>query len=80
MRIKHLNYAMELCEIQRRNGLYFLFEHPANATSWNTTVVQRLMKNKDVNVYSGDLCCYDLKQMFKGEELYVKKANQIHDQ
>ena len=29
MGIKRLNCAMELCETQRRNGLYFLFEHPA---------------------------------------------------
>ena len=31
--MKHLKFAMELCEIQANNGLYLLFEHPAGATS-----------------------------------------------
>ena len=39
MGIKHLNFAMKLCEIQRRNGLYFLFEHPAGASSWSVNAV-----------------------------------------
>ena len=42
--VKHLAFALELCEIQRRNGLYFLFEHPAGASSWNTTPMQRMLR------------------------------------
>ena len=33
--LKHLTFALDLCEIQRNNGLYFLLEHPAGASSWH---------------------------------------------
>eukprot|EP00959_Pyramimonas_sp_CCMP1952_P283043 5916182-Pyramimonas_sp.AAC.1 len=75
--IKHLTFAMELCEIQRRNGLYFLFEHPAGATRWSTSTVQRILRNKDVKVYNWGMCCYDLKQMVKAEEMYIKKPTKF---
>ena len=71
--LKHLTLAMELCEIQRRNGLYFLLERPAGATSWNASPMQRMLKHEGVETYDGDLCCYDLRQIVKGEEYYIKK-------
>ena len=30
--LKHLTFALDLCEIQRSNGLYFLLGHPAGAS------------------------------------------------
>ena len=44
--VKHLTFALDCCEIQRRNGLYFLFEHPAGASSWNATPMQMMLKKK----------------------------------
>ena len=64
--MKHLKFAMELCEIQANNGLYFLFEHPAGATSWPTSPAQRMLRKKDVDVYEGDMRCYDMKQLANG--------------
>ena len=49
--IKHLTFALDLCEIQRANGLYFLFEHPAGASSWSTSPVQRMRKRECVATY-----------------------------
>ena len=75
--VKHLTFALDLCEIQRRNGLYFLFEHPAGASSWSTTPMQRMLKRGGVRTYEGDLCCYDLKQTVKGEEFHIKKPTRF---
>ena len=66
--IKHLTFALDLCEIQRRNGLYFLLEHPSGASSWHTSPMQRMLKRDGVKTYDGDLCCYNLKQVVGGEE------------
>ena len=71
--VNHLNFAMELCEIPRRRGLYFLFEHPAGASSWIMASVQRLLKKPGVGTYEGDMCQYDMKQMVKWGELFVTK-------
>ena len=79
MGIKHLNFAMELCEIQMRNGLYFLFEHPAGASSWSVNAVQKMMNQSGVNTYEGDMCQYDTKQLIKGEDV-CQKAIEIYDQ
>ena len=74
---KRLNFAMELCEIQRGNGLYFLFEHPAGASSWSVNAVQKMMNKSGVNTYEGDMCQYDMKQLIKGEEMFVKKPSML---
>ena len=75
--MKHLTFALDLCEIQRRNGLYFLLEHPAGASSWSTSPMQRMIKREGVQVYEGDMCCYDLRQVVGGEEYYVKKPTRF---
>ena len=31
---RHLKFVIELCREQLRHGAYFLFEHPAFASSW----------------------------------------------
>ena len=72
MGIKHLNFAMELCEIQRRNGLYFLFEHPAGASSWSVKSVQTMLDKPHVRTYEGDMCQFNMKQTSHGEEYFVK--------
>ena len=54
MGIKRLNFAMGLCEIQRRSGLYFLSEHPAGASSWSVSAVQRMVKRPGLNACEGE--------------------------
>ena len=70
--VKHLTFTFDLCEIQRSNGLYFLFEHPAGASSWSAGPVRRMLMREGVKTYEGDLCQYDLRQIVKGEEGYIK--------
>ncbi len=38
----HLSFAVLLCNLQRSNGLGFIFEHPASALSWKSPVLQAL--------------------------------------
>jgi hypothetical protein len=47
MRVAELmfNYAMELCLIQSRNGLYFTLENPVAASSWGLPLVQEALGN-----------------------------------
>ena len=40
--MKHLEFCMYLYKIQSDQGLYFLHEHPATATSWRTEPVDRI--------------------------------------
>ena len=49
--MKHLKFAMELCEIQANSGLYFLFEHPAGASSWSTGTVQRIVALRNEGIW-----------------------------
>ena len=56
---------------------YFLFEHPAGASSWSVNAVQKMMNQSGVNTYEGDICQYDMKQMIKGEEMFVKKPSRF---
>lgn len=46
--IRHIEFALELCRIQIRNGLYFLHEHPHQASSWDLPCVRQLLGREDV--------------------------------
>ena len=70
-------FALDLCEIQRLNLLYFVLEHPAGASSWSTSPMQRMLKREGVKTYDGDQCCYDLRQVVKCEEFYIKKPARL---
>ena len=46
--LRHLEFCVHLCKLQHDQGMYFLFEHPANASSWG---------NKLVQGFRGTSCC-----------------------
>ena len=41
---EHLEFSIELYRLQWQVGLYFLHEHPANASSWQEECIQKLWK------------------------------------
>ena len=45
---KHLEFCIKLYEIQWRNGRYFAHEHPADASSWEETMMKQLMSRQGV--------------------------------
>ena len=67
----HLNFACEIYAMQIQAGRYFLHEHPAYATSWQQSCVNKLLKHEDVSTVIGDQCQYG--QRAKGTDDPIKK-------
>ena len=63
--IRHLEFALEFYRIQMRNGLYFLHEHPAYATSWSHAGMRELINHDDVYEVVGDMCHFDVVERSK---------------
>ena len=55
-----LQFAVELCEIQRAAGRGFLFEHPLTASSWLQPVLKALAEKRDVITTVIDMCRYGM--------------------
>jgi hypothetical protein len=59
---RHLEFCMDLCRMQKDQGLYFLFEHPDRASSWRNEKVRRLLKEDGVHRIVGHMCQFGMKQ------------------
>jgi len=57
---RHLKFVMELCQEQKASGNYFLFEHPAFASSWMEPEVVRLVKDPSVMTVIGHMCRFGM--------------------
>ena len=77
-RIKEqLEFCAELYREQIKGGRYFLHEHPATATSWQTDVIEKLLGKKGVVRVTCDHCSYGtrLRTGFpyqESQDLYVQ--------
>ena len=56
----YLEHAMLCCMCQHNAGRAFVFEHPARASSWKTSVVQAVMKLPGVFLVTFDQCMLGL--------------------
>ena len=56
-----MEFVVKLYEKQRSEGRWFLHEHPAQATSWALTAVEKLSAKEDVITTLADQCQYGLK-------------------
>ena len=54
----HLLFSIQLAEMQMADGRYFLFEHPAFASSWQEVNMQKLMADSRVDRVRADQCQY----------------------
>ena len=59
--IKHVQFAIELCNLQHQAGRRFMMEHPANATSWCLDCVQSLLKQANVMKVNFDSCMFEMR-------------------
>ena len=59
--IIHLEFAMDLCEIQRRGGRYYLHEHPHSAASWHEQCTERMLTSPDCVYVRADQCMFNLR-------------------
>ena len=55
---QHLEFCVELYRIQANGGRYFLHEHPAYASSWQTEIMESIMKDDGVTKVTCDQCQY----------------------
>ena len=54
--MKHVRSVFRLYELQRKNGRWFLHEHPWGAWSWLVDFVQDMASKEDVSVVEGHMC------------------------
>ena len=65
---------MHLCKLQHEQGLYFVFEHLASASTWNSRLVQQLMWMPDVCRVVGNMCMFDMMQEDSEGVARIRKA------
>ena len=77
--IAHVKYSMKLPKLQISRGAYFLFEHPAHATSWELPCIKEVMKMTGVEAVVGDMCTYGLTTLGEDRKTMVpaKKLTQF---
>ena len=66
---RHLEFCIKLYEIQAQNGLYFLHEHPDQASSWKHEKMVKLLGRKGVKRVTGDMCQFGMTQHDEQGEL-----------
>ena len=71
----YLCHAMECARRQTREGRFFVFEHPATATSWEQTVVKDIASLPGVQTVTCDLCMLGLQA--KVSKLPMRKPTKI---
>ena len=62
----YLTHAMDCALQQHQHGRFFIFEHPARATSWNQDVVKRVMQLPGVFTVLVDQCMLGLRSKVHG--------------
>ena len=59
--LKHIEYCLELFRLRIDKGKYVLFEHPAQADSWQEPILSKFAEIPGVECTIGDQCMYGLK-------------------
>ena len=58
--IKHIEYCIKMMNKQMACGRYFVFEHPAYATTWELEVMEKFRLLPGVMMRQADMCMYGL--------------------
>ena len=59
----HLNFCIDLYREQHKHGRYFVHEHPASATSWQTEKMESLSSETGVLKATCDQCQYGMEDL-----------------
>ncbi len=75
--LEHLRFAIDLCLQQHEQGRFFLFEHPASASSWYSQAVIALNSIKGVYKVNFDFCMLGMEVQTKDGEVkaVMKRTN-----
>ena len=78
----HLEFCVELNREQPKNGRYFIREHPAHASSWQTDIIENLMKEHGITKASCDRCQYGCEadgSAVKKLILFMTNVPELHE-
>ena len=59
--IEMMKFATEVCDLQSREGRYYVFEQPQGSRAWELAAVKALMTKRDSWVTTMHQCMYGLK-------------------
>lgn len=59
--IEMMKFAAEMCDIQRREGRYLVFEQPQGSRAWDLGAIKEMMTTPDVWVKTMHQCMYGLR-------------------
>ena len=62
---RHLRFTIEMCRDQIVHGGYFLFEHPATASSWKESEMLSLLKQPGVVSVVANMCRFGMESTFE---------------
>ena len=57
----HVRWCMKLCALQARSNRYFVYEHPAGATSWSMAEVKKVAAMEGTRQVRFDQCMFGLQ-------------------
>ncbi len=80
--IEMMKFAAEMCDIQRREGRYFIFEQPQGSRAWDLGAVKEMMTKRDAWITTMHQCMYGLNTRdVRGEALAYKPTTTVtnHD-
>ena len=72
--LAHIKFVVKLYKMQVESGNYFLHEHPAGATSWDTEEIRKMTQGTGVQITVADQCMYGLRTWSKDPKKLDKPA------
>ena len=73
-----VEFAVELCMIQHKAGRWFVFEHPASATSWRLPCLKQLTSERGMYEVVLHMCQFGMTQHDAQGEGLVKKPTRVY--
>ena len=56
-----MKFATDICELQRREARYFVFQQPQGSRAWDLVAIKEMMTKRDVWVTTMHQCMYGLR-------------------
>ena len=74
----HVKFALHLCLQQYKQDRFFIFEHPASASSWSTKMMQQMLNLEGITTAKFDFCQLGMETMGRsGEAMAAKKRTTV---
>ena len=76
--LEDLKFGLELCVRQHHAGRLFVFEHPIGATSWGTSMMEKVSKLGGVQSVAFDFCTLGMRTTDReGNDVAAKKRTRV---